>query len=60
MDNLRNVTSKLMDFTYRMQDGAELSGDEIAELVGLQIALDTYKELLGVEEMEIEEFFNYI
>ena len=60
MDNLRNVTSKLMDFTYRMQDGAELSGDELAELVGLQIALDTYKEILGVEEMEIEEFFNYI
>ena len=52
MDNLRDVAGKLMDYTYRVEDGAELSSEELAEIVGLQIALDSYKDLLEVGDMD--------
>ena len=60
INNLRDIADKLMDFSHRMEVGPELPNAELAEVVGLQIALDAYKELLDVSDMENKDFFDYI
>ena len=60
IDNLFEVSDKLLRYTNIMNNGDQLSGDQLAEVVGLQIAIDVYKNLLGVAEMENEEFFSFI
>ena len=60
IDNLFEVSDKLLRYTNIMNNGDQLSGDQLAEVVGLQIAIDVYKNLLGVAEMENKEFFSFI
>lgn len=37
-----------------------VTGEDLADIVGLQIALDVYKELLGVEYLNNTEFYDFI
>ena len=50
---------KLQNYTQRLDQGEDLSSEELAELFGLQVALNSYKSLLDVSKMDNTDFFNY-
>ena len=61
IDILLSITERLQDYQYRLEkDSSDISGDELAEIVGLQVALDVYKVLLGKEFMTNKEFIEFI
>ena len=44
----------------QLNETSDISDDQLAEIFALQIALDSYKTLLQVEDMENIDFFDYI
>ena len=53
IENIHDIQDRLQQYQNRLNDtAADISGYELAEIVGLQVALDVYKELLGVPFMD--------
>ena len=53
------ISMKLQNYTQRLDQGEDLSSDELAEVFGLQAALNSYKSLLNVSKMNNINFFYY-
>lgn len=51
---------KILNYTLRIEQDDDLSSDELAELFGLQVALNTYKNLYGVSGWDNRELFDYL
>ena len=59
LDSLYSISERLSNYTESIEDGSDISGQELAEIVGLQVALDVYKSLLGVDHLNNAEFYNF-
>ena len=59
-EQLYSIAKRLSEYQIKLNATDDISGDELAEIVGLQVALDVYKSLLGVDFMSNQEFFDFI